>query len=108
MISGGVLPIVALGFIKSLVDYLKPTEDVAEVIEESTENKNSVITIDSEGVDEIPSEKFDSTIDIKDELITVTEDVKEPPVKPTTMPRTPGQYNGHRDPIIGTGSLRKK
>jgi hypothetical protein len=34
IISGGVLPIVALGFIKSLVDYLKPSEPIQEKIED--------------------------------------------------------------------------
>ena len=34
-VSGGILPIVALGFIKSLVDYIRPTK--AEVIEEKIE-----------------------------------------------------------------------
>jgi len=34
-VSGAILPLVALGFIKSLVDYIKPEEDVAEVAENS-------------------------------------------------------------------------
>jgi len=34
-VSGAILPLVALGFIKSLVDYIKPEEDVAEVAEDS-------------------------------------------------------------------------
>jgi hypothetical protein len=33
MVSGAILPIVALGFIKSLVDYIKPSDDSATVIE---------------------------------------------------------------------------
>jgi ATP:corrinoid adenosyltransferase len=35
IVSGAILPIVALGFIKSLVDYIKPDEEIAE--EESAE-----------------------------------------------------------------------
>jgi len=34
IVSGAILPIVALGFIKSLVDYIKPSEDEAKVIGE--------------------------------------------------------------------------
>jgi len=31
IISGAILPVVALGFIKSLVDYIKPTNETTEV-----------------------------------------------------------------------------
>lgn len=40
-ISGAVLPLVALGFIKSLVDYIRPDDEVIEeVIEESKQDNN--------------------------------------------------------------------
>lgn len=35
-ISGAILPLVALGFIKSLVDYIKPEEDEEEILTEGT------------------------------------------------------------------------
>lgn len=44
IISGAVLPVVALGFIKSLVDYIKPTPDVIQIepiIEEPIEESVS-------------------------------------------------------------------
>jgi len=45
IVSGAILPIVALGFIKSLVDYIKPETDLAKVIEEpQIDNKNSAAT----------------------------------------------------------------
>jgi hypothetical protein len=37
IISGAILPLVALGFIKSLVDYIRPSEDTPEI----TENENA-------------------------------------------------------------------
>jgi hypothetical protein len=36
MISGGILPFVALGFIKSLVDYIRPSQDPATEVELET------------------------------------------------------------------------
>ena len=35
IVSGAILPVVALGFIKSLVDYIRPDEDI-KVVKEST------------------------------------------------------------------------
>lgn len=106
MISGGVLPIVALGFIKSLVDYLKPAEIEPEKIEDtSTEDK--VITVSSDLDEVTPGDKFDSTINISDELEPVKEQTREVVTKKVEMPRTPGQYN-HKDPITGAGSVNAK
>jgi len=61
--SGAILPIVALGFIKSLVDYIKPQEEIdQEASEEKEEPKLDVekepateIAPDSEDTDEIRS-----------------------------------------------------
>ena len=105
IISGGVLPVVALGFIKSLVDYLKPAEAEQEKIE-NVATEDNVITVSSD-LDEIePGDKFDSTINISEELEPV-ENVKEVVTKKVEMPRTPGQYV-HKDPITGAGSIRAK
>lgn len=45
MISGGILPFVALGFIKSLVDYIRPSQgtevELAAKLEESNETQES-------------------------------------------------------------------
>jgi hypothetical protein len=101
MISGGVLPIVALGFIKSLVDYLKPAEDVQE-IPEFVEKDNNTITVSGDQ-DEIELEKkIDSTINISDEL-QPKQKVKEVVTKKVELPRTPGQsLPRYRDPITGS------
>jgi len=39
IVSGAILPIVALGFIKSLVDYIKPEEETTKELEQNTEEK---------------------------------------------------------------------
>jgi hypothetical protein len=53
IVSGAILPIVALGFIKSLVDYIKPDDELAEKIEEEqnqeSENKEQQQTEDISG-----------------------------------------------------------
>jgi len=46
IVSGAVLPVVALGFIKSLTDYLKPTQDtidIPEVVEDNEDLEESLI-----------------------------------------------------------------
>jgi hypothetical protein len=63
-VSGAILPLVALGFIKSLVDYIKPDENKPEVsttetpLEESIEGMRSVV----EAYDDLKNE-----IDVWDE-----------------------------------------
>ena len=54
IISGAILPIVALGFIKSLVDYIKPDEagQVEQVLEVETENLSQ--EADTQQVEEQP------------------------------------------------------
>ena len=58
IVSGAILPLVALGFIKSLVDYIKP-EEIEEVLEKKEEPK----------VEEIVQEEI-----VKEEIV---EEVKE-------------------------------
>mgnify|MGYP000288591598 CR=1 FL=1 len=46
IVSGAILPLVALGFIKSLVDYIKPTEEIASKeisLEENVESMRKVV-----------------------------------------------------------------
>lgn len=42
IVSGAILPLVALGFIKSLVDYIKPTDEVVEEAKSSEIPKETV------------------------------------------------------------------
>ena len=61
IVSGAILPIVALGFIKSLVDYIKPSDsDVTEVNSDAPET----VTDNSEEVEELKEEaELDPIID---------------------------------------------
>lgn len=47
ILSGAILPIVALGFIKSLVDYLRPEDEV--VVDNSLESKETQIKEEKDG-----------------------------------------------------------
>lgn len=74
-VSGAILPLIALGFIKSLVDYIKPQDDEEFTPEDSTFGSISEDDLESaeedldawreeilsEEVDDFPSEKEDDT-----------------------------------------------
>jgi len=55
IVSGAILPIVALGFIKSLVDYIRPSmiEDV-----ETPNNENSQLLHDGEEIEQIVEDTY--------------------------------------------------
>ena len=57
VVSGAVLPIVALGFIKSLTDYLRPEEELPKAVVEPA--------ITNEGQNEVQEEKPISTEEVK-------------------------------------------
>jgi hypothetical protein len=54
IVSGAILPIVALGFIKSLVDYIKPSEDISSPVmaEVNPQITDSVTVVEKPIVDE--------------------------------------------------------
>lgn len=60
IVSGAILPLVALGFIKSLVDYIKPNEDVDS--EEINKQEDDKVSINKE--DDKVSNSDKSSIDI--------------------------------------------
>jgi hypothetical protein len=62
IVSGAILPIVALGFIKALVDYIKPPKEKA--VELQTEQ--SIIKHNDDNKPEIDSVKSDDAIDLTD------------------------------------------
>lgn len=65
IVSGAILPIVALGFIKSLVDYIKPSDEATQ-----TESEDKI--------EAILEEKIEETIDNKvEELEEKIEDLEE-------------------------------
>ena len=90
IISGGVLPVVALGFIKSLVDYIRPEKSI-EPIEQPVKQEQAapveiqidepaeqqVIDIEEEVASE-PAREIDHSVDMNQELNTKKENkVKE-------------------------------
>ena len=86
IISGGVLPVVALGFIKSLVDYIRPgdikpvekpanevpvehTETIVEDIQIDNLPEQEIINIEEEVASE-PVREIDKSVDMENELNT--------------------------------------
>jgi hypothetical protein len=64
-VSGAILPLVALGFIKSLVDYIKPEPQVETAIEEVAKSEETPIEIKEEiytSDDLKESEEWDATL----------------------------------------------
>ena len=103
IVSGAILPIVALGFIKSLVDYIKPTEEstqteiedriesiLEEKIEEAVENKIEEL---EEKIDDL-EEKIEEFVDGGDsnETELITEIITEP-VGESVESLNAGRYN---------------
>lgn len=73
IISGAILPIVALGFIKSLVDYIRPSEintieqksELLSTSEEVTQKKEDpTSTLETDTVEEVVEEKVEKVDDI--------------------------------------------
>jgi hypothetical protein len=87
-VSGAILPLVALGFIKSLVDYIKPTEEIASKeipLEENVESMRKVVDLYDDLQEEI--EDWDSTLmDGLEDLDPDTESVIESIEKSETDP----------------------
>lgn len=65
-VSGGLLPLVALGFIKSLVDYIKPDKIQPQALEEQVESMKKVVDAHDALVKEIEE------IEKKSEVVTET------------------------------------
>lgn len=67
IISGAILPLVSLGFIKSLVDYIKPDDNSSELpIDESAELESD-ITIETEVInEEVSSPPYENTKNLRD------------------------------------------
>jgi hypothetical protein len=90
MISGGILPFVALGFIKSLVDYIKPTEEKKEEEEEKVEESKELVLDGGEIVDSDKDEAIqtvdtdaDEVFSAEESLISVME--QEEKIEPETL-----------------------
>lgn len=100
IISGAILPLVALGFIKSLVDYIKPekefVDEKSETIEdivEDTDIQNSEDVITEEIAEEIlPEDENQNGIDVISISEVNDENKKEelPPVQYVNVSSTEG------------------
>ena len=76
--SGAILPIVALGFIKSLVDYIKPSK-VAEMKAEHEEKREEKLEIEKEVIEDfVPEnatpEQIEEIEEVKSEIAEIEED----------------------------------
>ena len=80
IISGAILPLVALGFIKSLVDYMRPSQEVETQPSENvieTETTNEIVTSGdgkqpdkSEEIDSSPSQEITKETELIEETVT--------------------------------------
>lgn len=80
ILSGAILPLVALGFIKSLVDYIRPTDDSTEVVD----LKEIAEPIESE-----PKETTEPIVEVNSQqepVINNTETPKRRTLHPQVMP----------------------
>lgn len=67
-VSGAILPLVALGFIKSLVDYIKPEEDDIELSDEKLDEIVSDINSTSEKKTKVVSQEDIDQFEVKDPI----------------------------------------
>jgi predicted membrane protein len=75
IISGAILPLVALGFIKSLVDYIKPDES-AGIVQEEEINIDNISGDESENTEEEQEVKTSEVI--KEEILNNQEPQPDP------------------------------
>jgi hypothetical protein len=100
IISGAILPIVALGFIKSLVDYIKPAEQVEATNESVLANDDNVdpIELEEDGIVEF---------DVTDEALPIQlEKTTEEKIEPTQAISKTSSRNRTMDERIATGQLK--
>lgn len=86
-VSGAILPLVALGFIKSLVDYIKPTEAKPEVaLESNVDSMRKIVKAYDDLADEIKDweeasltdlQNFEDLEDLIEEKIEIEEEIAE-------------------------------
>jgi hypothetical protein len=79
IISGAILPLVALGFIKSLVDYIKPEDPVQIINHDPLGEENNAFPLEEPQI-EIPEDKSDSYSENNVDVISISEMKEEDPV----------------------------
>jgi len=71
IVSGAVLPLVALGFIKSLVDYIRPTDDTPQPSKNVTEE---IIDQPVEELEKVVKKSSNNNDDTEDDVILKTDE----------------------------------
>ena len=80
LVSGAILPIVALGFIKSLVDYIRPSDEVSSESEPKEQHLNEPVVLQESGndvaIEEIKSEVAEEPKieDIEEEKVEIPQE----------------------------------
>lgn len=74
VVSGAILPLIALGFIKSLVDYLKPEEEIKNSLLEENNEEDKDEIIKSEVTQPIDKEEIIETNETEN-IQPITEDI---------------------------------
>jgi SPX domain protein involved in polyphosphate accumulation len=98
IVSGAILPIVALGFIKSLVDYIRPSEELTKSeIEEKIEDiiEEKIEDALDEKIEDVIEEKIDDKVEELEEKVEELEEKVEAVVdggdsnEPEIIPQSP-------------------
>jgi hypothetical protein len=81
-VSGAILPLVALGFIKSLIDYIKPEkESKEEEIDDSNSTIAEYLSPDNEYIEREDSSPIDSVDETEEEIESPIEEEIESPIE---------------------------
>lgn len=73
-VSGAILPLVALGFIKSLVDYIKPEDDEVELSDEKLDEIVSDINSTSEKKTNVVSQEQINQLEVNDPTVVESDE----------------------------------
>ena len=74
IVSGAILPLVALGFIKSLVDYIKPEAPISEV--DNSQITDSVTQVNDQITDSVTQANNEVRFATEDEILAEAEKIK--------------------------------
>jgi hypothetical protein len=80
-VSGAILPLVALGFIKSLIDYIKPEKESKEEIDDSNSTIAEYLSPDNEYIEREDSSPIDSVDETEEEIESPIEEEIESPIE---------------------------
>ena len=114
-ISGAILPIVALGFIKSLVDYIRPSDEnqvsstpindqITDAVTQSIDNEEDDIEVDQPNENLINAKRvWDTVRELRKEGLLETPSIEDIENEPTALSNS--EYRLDDDYIIDADSL---